>query len=85
MLKLLMTPEEAAESLSISRSKLYELLAAGEVESVRIGGSRRIPVDGLVEFVARRREAAAEPDSSDRLRVVGEGASVATIGPEGKR
>lgn len=55
MINLLLTPEDAAEMLSISRSKLYELLAAGEVESVRIGGSRRIPVDALEDFVDRQR------------------------------
>jgi excisionase family DNA binding protein len=53
--KLLLTPEEAAEALSISRSKLYELLAEGQIESIRIGSSRRIPVRGLDEFVDRCR------------------------------
>lgn len=49
--KLLLTPEDAAKTLSISRSKLYELLASGALESVRIGASRRIPRDALDEFV----------------------------------
>jgi len=44
--------EEAAQALSIGRSKLYELLRAGVLGSVRIGGSRRIPVAMLHEFVA---------------------------------
>lgn len=56
MQKLLLTPEEAAKTLSISRSKLYELLARGEVESVRIGTSRRIATRALEEFVERCRE-----------------------------
>jgi excisionase family DNA binding protein len=51
MSKLLLTPNEAAEALSISRSKLYELLARGEVESVLIGASRRIPVSALERFI----------------------------------
>ena len=68
-MKLLLTPEEAAETLSISRSKLYELLAAGDVESVRIGGSRRIPVDALVMFVERQRGEASGSNSTDPLRV----------------
>lgn len=49
--KLLLRPEEAAELLSIGRSKVYELIGAGELVSVRIGASRRIPAQALAEFV----------------------------------
>lgn len=49
--KLLLTPEEAAEALSIGRSKLYQLLAAGALRSVTIGSSRRVPVEELRAFV----------------------------------
>ena len=49
--KLLLKPEEAAEVLSIGRSKVYELMGSGELVSVRIGASRRIPADALFEFV----------------------------------
>lgn len=49
--KLLLSPKEAAEMLSVSRSKLYELLAAGKLRSVRIDGCRRIPVDVLRTYV----------------------------------
>ena len=48
---MLLTPEEAAEALSIGRSKLYELMASGALESVRIGSSRRVPVEALDRFV----------------------------------
>lgn len=61
MQKLLLTPEEAAKTLSISRSKLYELLARGALESVRIGASRRITTRALEEFVERCRE---HPDAA---------------------
>jgi len=57
LMKLLVTPEEAADLLSIGRSKLYELLAAGVVESVRVGTCRRIPVQALEDFVSRLRQA----------------------------
>ena len=53
--RLLLRPEEAAEVLGIGRSKLYELLAAGRIESVRIGSSRRVPVEGLHDYVQRLR------------------------------
>ena len=49
--KLLLTPEEAAQALGIGRTKLYELLATAKLPSVRIGGSRRVSVDALTEFV----------------------------------
>jgi excisionase family DNA binding protein len=52
MTRLLLTVPEAAEALAISRSKLYELLAADLVRSVRIDGSRRIPVEALEAYVA---------------------------------
>ena len=58
MEKLLLTPEEAAAALGICRSKLYELLQAGVIESVHIGASRRIPVTAMTEYVERLRQEA---------------------------
>ncbi|ETA03993.1 transcriptional regulator [Frankia sp. CcI156] len=55
MTKLLLTPAEAAEILAVGRSTVYELLAAGDLESVRIGRSRRIPRAALDAFVRRLR------------------------------
>jgi excisionase family DNA binding protein len=52
MTRLLLTVPEAADALAISRSKLYELIAAGLVRSVRIDGSRRVPVEALETYVA---------------------------------
>jgi excisionase family DNA binding protein len=49
--KLLLTPVEAAQVLSISRSKLYELIGQGRLTTVLIDTSRRIPRQALVEFV----------------------------------
>ena len=50
---LLLTLKEAGEALRLGRAKLYELMAAGELRSVKIGGARRIPVSALQEFVDR--------------------------------
>ncbi|TDE26421.1 DNA-binding protein [Nonomuraea mesophila] len=60
MTRLLLTVPEAAEALSISRSKLYQLLATGAVASIRIDGSRRIPVSALTDYITHltRKEAA---------------------------
>ncbi len=57
--KLLLKPEEAAVLLSVGRSRVYELMAAAKLESVRIGGSRRIPVAALDAFVKQLQEEAA--------------------------
>jgi len=52
MTRLLLTVPEAAKALAISRSKLYELFAAGLVRSVRIDGSRRVPIEELETYIA---------------------------------
>jgi excisionase family DNA binding protein len=52
MTKLLLTPEEAAEMLGIGRTKVYELMASGQLRSVKIGRCRRITTTALTEFVA---------------------------------
>jgi excisionase family DNA binding protein len=56
MERLLLTPEDAADLLSIGRSKLYELIGDGRLASVRIGASRRVPMSALVEFVESLQE-----------------------------
>ncbi|MET9241370.1 hypothetical protein [Nonomuraea sp. NPDC003709] len=38
--------------MSISRSKLYQLIASGAVDSIRIDGARRIPVSALTDYIA---------------------------------
>jgi excisionase family DNA binding protein len=53
--RLLLTPAEAATALSIGRSKLYELMRAGVVPSVRIGACRRIAAADLSDVVAKLR------------------------------
>lgn len=55
MEKLLLKPEEAAEVLSVGRTKVDELMAQGVLVSVRIGGSRRIPLEAVTEFVHQLR------------------------------
>lgn len=57
--RLLLTPTEAAQTLGIGRSKMYELLMAGVVESVLIGTARRVPADALNAYVRRLRQRAA--------------------------
>ncbi|WP_216843662.1 excisionase family DNA-binding protein [Phytoactinopolyspora alkaliphila] len=48
---LLLTIEEAAHVLHIGRTKMCELLATGQVESVQIGRLRRVPFECLQAYV----------------------------------
>ena len=50
--KLLLSPADAGANLSIGRSKVYELMRLGQLRSVKIGASRRIPQAALADFIA---------------------------------
>lgn len=54
MERLLLRPLEAAEALGISRAKAYELIAAGEIPSVKLGGCVRVPVSALENWIAEQ-------------------------------
>ena len=45
------TPKVVASVLMLSRSRTYELIASGEIPSLRIGWSRRVPAAFLDEYV----------------------------------
>jgi excisionase family DNA binding protein len=51
--RVLLSVEEAAEQLSLSRTRLYELIKTGDIASVRVGRLRRVPADALLQFIAR--------------------------------
>jgi excisionase family DNA binding protein len=50
---VLLTPEETARALRIGRSKVYDLIRTGKLRSVKIDGSRRIPMSAITDFAAR--------------------------------
>jgi len=50
---LLLSVEEAAWALGVSRSKTYELIAEGVLEAVHIGRSTRVRVAALQSFIER--------------------------------
>ena len=52
--RLLLRPAEVAETIAIGRSKVYKLLATGELPSIRIGGCVRVPVDMLVDWINKK-------------------------------
>lgn len=58
---LLLRPAEVALALAIGRTRVYELMATGELESVVIGRSRRVPCVALEAFVENLRHGAADP------------------------
>ncbi|MES2494664.1 MAG: helix-turn-helix domain-containing protein [Pseudomonadota bacterium] len=58
MPKLLCDTREAAEVLSVGRSKVYELLADGSIESVKIGQRRLVLISSMESYVASLRKAA---------------------------
>ena len=52
----LLTPDEAADILPLSRSTIYELLRTGALPSLRIGRSRRVRTDAIRAFIDERDE-----------------------------
>ncbi len=55
----LLTPAEAAAVLKIGRSKLYELIARGSIESVKLGRCRRFRRTDLDRFIRTLADAPA--------------------------
>jgi len=81
--QLLLTPEEAANRLAICRTRVYELMGSGQLESVRIGSSRRVPTAALVEFVQRLRSGASiggAAETQDRPFSVDRGSAETAVG-----
>jgi len=52
MEKLLVRPDEAAATLGVGRTRIYQLLAIGALPSVRVGRSVRVPMNALREWIA---------------------------------
>ncbi len=52
--ELLLSIDEAARRLSCGRSYLYELIRRGEIVSVKLGRSRRVPVQALQDYAQAR-------------------------------
>jgi excisionase family DNA binding protein len=48
---------DAARMIGVGRTKLYELIAAGEVEMIKLGKSTRITTTSLHELIKRLRRA----------------------------
>ena len=43
---------DVMERLAVGQTKVYELMSSGELRSVKVGRSRRVPSDELERFIA---------------------------------
>jgi excisionase family DNA binding protein len=55
MNKLLLKPSEVIELTGLGRTRVYALIAGGELPSVRIGRSVRVPADALRAWIASKK------------------------------
>ena len=49
---MVVTVPDAASMLSIGRSRIYELIASGDLASVKIGTSRRVTINSVRKLLA---------------------------------
>jgi len=47
---------EAAEMIGVGRTKIYDLLWRGEIDSVKIGSRRLIKISSLTDLIERNSE-----------------------------
>lgn len=47
----LLTVDQAAETLGMGRTAVFEQIRAGRLKSVKVGRARRIPADYIDDFV----------------------------------
>jgi excisionase family DNA binding protein len=66
--RFLLSVEEAADRLSIGRTMMYALVKAGEINTVRLGRRRLVPVGAIKAYVnqiaAQQDAARADPHAS---------------------
>ena len=48
--------KDACRITGIGRSKLYELIATGEIEVIKVGAITLVPIEELRAFIARLRQ-----------------------------
>lgn len=54
-----LTVPEVMQALRLSRFKVYDLIRSNQLQSIKIGRSRRVPADALHTFIQNQlREAA---------------------------
>lgn len=53
MRPLMVGPQDAADALGISKTRVYQLMARKELRSAKVGKVRRIFTESLDEYVAK--------------------------------
>jgi excisionase family DNA binding protein len=61
--RLLIKPLDAAAMLSVSRSKIYEMIGQGVIPSVKISGLIRVPRAALERIAENAIKAASDSDA----------------------
>lgn len=51
--RVMLTPEQAAEAIGVGRTTMFALIKSGEIESVRIGRLRRVPLASIEAYTNR--------------------------------
>lgn len=77
--RFLLRPEDAAHVPSIGRSKLYELIADGRLDSVTIDGCRRVRVEDIEAFIASLKAHPATPHHGSTVDVAEEPSGVVDL------
>ena len=54
MERILLTIPEVAMKLGLGRSLIYSLVKTGEIESLKIGRARRVPMKALTDYIEIR-------------------------------
>lgn len=57
--KQLLTVDEVAQVCALGRTKVYELIRTGEIESVKIGSARRVTDEAVRKFIRSLRSSVA--------------------------
>jgi excisionase family DNA binding protein len=65
----LLSVQQAAGKLGISRTLTYELMSAGQLRSVKVKRRRSIPRESIEQFIAQQRRYAASALEERRLTV----------------
>jgi excisionase family DNA binding protein len=62
------TVPEAATRMSLGKRTVWRMVAAGEIESVKRGRSRRIPRQAVADYIAGLRAASTPAAPGDQSR-----------------
>ncbi len=65
----LMTRDMAAAALAVSRQRVHQLISKGQLETVRVGDYRYVPLAALQTFRAKRRSGGRPPNSAESSNV----------------